>query len=711
MMNKLYYIYILFAAFIIASCSNDDDVLDQPTVTYYPSVATIIDEPVEGSQEVITVSLELSARLGNVSSVLVKIETSDVIYGNGFTTEPAAVDNEVLIEFQENETVASFNIIITNDADINPSDEIEFRIADLGGGIQSIGQGTYTLQISDIDPGECNQFTFGRTIREYDFDTCPEFDSPDGFTQYFIEGFKDDRGFQCRRFGEAGTPGIQASAFGGSAGDDNAWLILNEPFNIDELGNIIIQFSVESFFAGPGTIDLVYSSSYPGTGQPDQEGVAWFRMGDVRNQLPAAGSQGFNQIISGPCITEGEEVYFGFHFYGASSSGSSSWSVDNLKFMVDDGQTGTLGPNFNLPFEDDLNSCNDFAIPGNFIQERIPGSKTDRGWYCDGNGDGGSQALKAFANGGSAGEVDAWLISAKAFDLSTVSSANLSFDVKVNADGDGDLNILWSTDYEGDGDPSLASWSLVEAVTLPAQSVSFSTLTVDLADAVGEIAYVAFQFTGATNASSVDFNLDNIAITSGTGGGGGGGGNNATDAGNCNLTGAGTVIVAHDFEGCTDDFSTPSGFTEVFGPGSKTDRGWGCRNDGTDGSRGVRASAFGGVEGFDDAWLIMNPIDVSAFTEVSITVDVQSPFDGPGDLLILYSSDYSGSGDPYAATWTELSNVESQLPTKGAGEFATVSTAPCDMSGGSVYVAFQYVNGTSSASAAWSIDNLEVRGN
>jgi hypothetical protein len=176
------------------------------------------------------------------------------------------------------------------------------------------------------------------------------------------------------------------------------------------------------------------------------------------------------------------------------------------------------------------------------------------------------------------------------------------------------------------------------------------------------------------------------------------------------LTGAGTVIVSHDFEGCSSDFSTPNGFIEVFGTGSKTDRGWGCRADGTDGSRGVRASAFGGIAGFDDAWLVMNDFDATSFTEISLTFDVQSVFDGPGDLFVLYSNDYSGSGDPSTASWVQMENIAAQLPAKGTSTFATVTTSPCDLTGSKVFIAFQYVNGTSSASAAWSIDNVELRG-
>ena len=83
---------------------------------------------------------------------------------------------------------------------------------------------------------------------------------------------------------------------------------------------------------------------------------------------------------------------------------------------------------------------------------------------------------------------------------------------------------------------------------------------------------------------------------------------------------------------CSENFATPSAFSEAFAPGAKTDRGWGCRDEGVDDSRGVRASAFGGAEGFDDAWLITgSKLDLTSLSTTYLQVDVKSSFDGPGD--------------------------------------------------------------------------------
>ena len=62
-----------------------------------------------------------------------------------------------------------------------------------------------------------------------------------------------------------------------------------------------------------------------------------------------------------------------------------------------------------------------------------------------------------------------------------------------------------------------------------------------------------------------------------------------------------------DFESCSEEFATPEKWIEEFVGDSKTDRGWACRaSEGLGGTSGVRASAFGGEEGTDHAWLITN---------------------------------------------------------------------------------------------------------
>jgi hypothetical protein len=171
-------------------------------------------------------------------------------------------------------------------------------------------------------------------------------------------------------------------------------------------------------------------------------------------------------------------------------------------------------------------------------------------------------------------------------------------------------------------------------------------------------------------------------------------------------SGVQAVTVTHDFNSCTTDFATPTGFIEAFEDGSKTDRGWGCRSFGQSGSRAPRASAFGGVAGEDRAWLIMNPVRVAASSNVNIHFWVYSNFSGPGSITVKWSSDYAGSGNPLAATWTDLPTVTSAFPAAGSTTWTEIQESFTDICGENVYLAFQFTGGTSTASSSWDIDDL-----
>ena len=678
-MKKLLYISI-FAAFL--GCK-DDEVIRGTAVSFYPK---LVDAITEGGST--SASLELTGP--GTGTVTIRVSDPQFI-----TTTPAMTDGTLQIVFDGDDS-ETIDISVARGG---RSDDytVDFDVVAVSGDIEDIAKGTFRLFVNTIPSLQLPFLD--------DFESCSEeFATPELWIEEFVGDSKTDRGWGCRATdGFAGTRGVRASAFGGETGTDHSWLITNGSLDLSTVSEVYMTFDIKSNFSGDGDLFVKWSEDYSGAGDPTV--ATWTEVPGVASQLPAQGSGSYKKVAADISTLIGKKIFIGFQYVGASSTSSASFEMDNISISND----GSAFEFFQLPFADDLNLCSDFSIPANFIQEIVPGSKLDRGWECSSNGVSGSQAVSVSALGGVSGTADAWLISTKAFDLESVTVGTLSFDIKSSVAGSGELNILWSEDYSGTGNPSNATWTEFSGFTLPSGgSNAYTNVEVDIIDAVGTTSFFAFQFVGGTNTSSISYDLDNINVASTTGGSGG---SFDTDAGDCDLTGAGTIIVSHDFEGCTADFSTPDGFIEEFVPGSKTDRGWGCRADGTSGSRAVRASAFGGEEGYDDAWLIMDAINANSYSEISLKFDVQSVFDGPGDLSVLYSSDYSGSGDPSNATWIELDNVSDQLPAKGASEFATVTTSPCDLSGSSVYIAFRYYNGTSSASSAWSIDNLELRGN
>ncbi len=680
-MKKIIYLSILALFF---ACE-EDNVVEGPAMAFYPN--TVV-EAVEQDTTQYSVVLAATGKLNGDAAITIQFDNHKFI-----ETIPAHTNGRLQMAVNS-EGIVEFTVEALND-DLSEDYTATFRVTGTEGAITGIANSTFSFIVKDDDVS---------SVFFEDFETS-------GLSNWEVENVGAGNNWDTGEF--SGSTYADISNFGAS-GITESWLISKE---IDFVGeeNEVLTFETQTRFNEEEEIFAAYiiTGYTPGMNPTDATLV------ELTFERDPHEGGGFGSFTTsgkdGIDLSHIDKVgRIAFYYKAASSSDGSGWSVDNIALQsFDPNNSGPKEDNlFSFPFTDDLDACGDFSIPANFVQERIPGSKQDRGWECGGNGMSGSQAVRASAAGGVAGTVDAWLISAKPFDLGTTSSATLSFDAKSASAGSGELNILWSSDYTGTGNPSGATWSAFAGVTLPAGGVDvYAAVQVDMADAISNEAYIAFQFVGGTNTSSISYDIDNISVSSGGGGGGGGGGSVTTDDGNCDLTGAGTVIVSHDFEGCSDDFSIPSGFIEENVPGSKTDRGWGCRDDGTGGSRAVRGSAFGGADGYDDAWLIMDAIDATPYTEISLKFDVQSVFDGPGDLLVLYSNDYPGLGDPTNANWAQLANVTAQLPAKGASVFATVTTSPCDISGSSVYFAFQYVNGTSSNSSAWSIDNLELRGN
>ncbi|MFT7234075.1 MAG: hypothetical protein ACI8TA_003304, partial [Cyclobacteriaceae bacterium] len=168
-----------------------------------------------------------------------------------------------------------------------------------------------------------------------------------------------------------------------------------------------------------------------------------------------------------------------------------------------------------------------------------------------------------------------------------------------------------------------------------------------------------------------------------------------------------------NFENCTTvgQFNLPENWIESFVAGSKTDRGWGCdTNDGVSSSSSIRASSFAGEVGTDNAWLISSKkFGLSNATTANLSFDIKSAFSGSGALKVLWSDNY-GSGDPTAATWTELTEAIPKLPTQGSSTYKNISVTLDGAVGKNVFLAFQFFGGTDASSASYDIDNLNVTG-
>lgn len=116
-------------------------------------------------------------------------------------------------------------------------------------------------------------------------------------------------------------------------------------------------------------------------------------------------------------------------------------------------------------------------------------------------------------------------------------------------------------------------------------------------------------------------------------------------------------------------------------------------------------SGFASGNNANEDWLISPAIDLTGSNNAGLTFQTASRFAG-NQLQIYVSSNYSGSGDPSAATWTEVFGT---LDTN-INSFVWTSSGLIDISsvaGNTVYIGFKYTS-TTSASSTWEVDNVRV---
>ena len=159
-----------------------------------------------------------------------------------------------------------------------------------------------------------------------------------------------------------------------------------------------------------------------------------------------------------------------------------------------------------------------------------------------------------------------------------------------------------------------------------------------------------------------------------------------------------TYLLSQDFTICP-----PSGWLTVINSGN----GWQCTAG--DDHAGYESANGVGSTGASQTWLISPKRNFNLLASEALSFD--SWTDGTDTsyptLQVLYSSDYSGSGNPNVATWMPL--VYTLSPEQSQ---AWTSSGLVDLSGlsGGNYITFKYTSSgtTSGAAAEWRIDNVLI---
>lgn len=304
---------------VLISCNEDE--FEQATVTFYPTLEAAVDEPGPGQPGVPTViTVQTSRVLANESQINVRIRGNGAGYGNSYTTNPPQLQPGIItLTIPANETSASFTFIPRYDGIVEPADyKYTFTIEQFSNSIRSVGQDEFKLTVRE-----------GR-LRSYNFNTCSGI--PAGFSEQIAtgDGVMTASTWTCTSFGFPNdTPNaVEANAFGKGTGTSNSYFVM-DAIDGTQLSTYYIDFEMYSRFSGPGTITVLYSTNYSGTGNPEAEGVTWNTI-DVSSQFPTAGSRVWNHVAGEVEIPGANQVYFAFRFQGGTGAASANWRLDDI---------------------------------------------------------------------------------------------------------------------------------------------------------------------------------------------------------------------------------------------------------------------------------------------------------------------------------------------------------------------------------------------
>ncbi|MFZ4658769.1 MAG: ExeM/NucH family extracellular endonuclease [Caldilineaceae bacterium] len=229
-----------------------------------------------------------------------------------------------------------------------------------------------------------------------------------------------------------------------------------------------------------------------------------------------------------------------------------------------------------------------------------------------------------------------------------------------------------------------ASGALVTSVTFAASPTASPFATFD--NATGAAAVSTLSVVGVNGAFSVADGAVTLIGSPGT------------------IVNSGQAFpLSEGFNSCPP---TPTGWT-IVSVDADTANTWFCGGT-TD--KYAEGNGFGDTAAANE-WLITPALNMNAQSGETLSFRNATSFSDSGQpypqLSVLYSTNYSGSGNPTSATWTPLTGIT--FSTAGSGAF--VDSGAIDLStinGVRVYFAFRYLSSgtTSGAAARWRIDNV-----
>lgn len=319
-MRNIYYKTLFFVMLVLLSCSEEQ--YEQATITFYPTLTAEVLEPDAGtSGNPYTIELLTSRVLALETSVNIHIQGNGAGYGYSYTTFPPQLEPGVVtVTIPAGEKSTAFTFTPMNDGIAEGADyHYTFTIAEANASVKSVGQGVFRFTVKE------------RPLMEENFDEC------DGavpqFGEQIVAGSMAANTWGCTTFGypEESTSAAEANAFGKGEGTSNSYLVTTTPLDASTFGALRINCKIYSRFSGAGTLKLVYSTNYSGTGDPEADGVTWSEVEGASDMMPNPGSRVWTDV-SGTIPDAGDgSLYIAFQFKGGTTSSSSNWRIENFE--------------------------------------------------------------------------------------------------------------------------------------------------------------------------------------------------------------------------------------------------------------------------------------------------------------------------------------------------------------------------------------------
>lgn len=191
--------------------------------------------------------------------------------------------------------------------------------------------------------------------------------------------------------------------------------------------------------------------------------------------------------------------------------------------------------------------------------------------------------------------------------------------------------------------------------------------------------------------------------------------NTSTNAFNKTVTLTGTGVdpnnLVYGFDNCTGTAAISDGWTQYSVVGAQT---WGCTTFGRDPNAPTGTTAFpnavqingyaNSTNNINEDWLISPALNMTGFNYPLFSFWSRTAFNG-AKLKLRVSTNYSGTGNPALATWTD---IDAPFPNQASDTWT--QTKNVDLSAykqAGVYVAFVYYS-TTEDGARWTLDDMNL---